>query len=112
MPARRARSCCRGGAYNSPQLLMLSGIGPADELRERGVTPLHDLPGVGRNLQDHAGVSVINLATQPVSMVDRLRWDRLIMSVMRWAMSRDGTVATHAGGQQWLVPLAARAGTA
>ncbi len=42
-----------GGAINSPQLLMLSGIGPADELRAAGVEPLHDLPGVGKNLQDH-----------------------------------------------------------
>ena len=42
-----------GGAYNSPQLLMLSGIGPADELRERGIEPRVDLAGVGRNLWDH-----------------------------------------------------------
>ncbi|WP_432572384.1 GMC family oxidoreductase [Kineococcus sp. SYSU DK005] len=42
-----------GGAVNSPQLLMLSGIGPADHLREVGVTPLVDLPGVGANLHDH-----------------------------------------------------------
>jgi choline dehydrogenase len=83
-----------GGAYNSPQLLMLSGIGPADELRQVGVTPIHDLPGVGRNLQDHAGVSVINLATEPVSMIRNLRWDRLILSVLRWGVSRDGTVST------------------
>ncbi len=91
-----------GGAYNSPQLLMLSGIGPADELRKVGIAPVHDLPGVGRNLQDHAGVSVINLATRPVSKIDRLRWDRLVLSVMRWAMSRDGTVATQpVVGNSW-----------
>ncbi|MEJ7892846.1 MAG: GMC family oxidoreductase N-terminal domain-containing protein [Solirubrobacteraceae bacterium] len=41
------------GAINSPQVLMLSGIGPADQLREHGVEVRHDLPGVGRNLQDH-----------------------------------------------------------
>ncbi|HEY5208811.1 MAG TPA: GMC family oxidoreductase N-terminal domain-containing protein [Stellaceae bacterium] len=82
-----------GGAYNSPQLLMLSGIGPADELRAVGITPIHDLPGVGRNLQDHAGVSVINLATQPVSLVKNLRWDRLILNVMQWGVTRSGPVS-------------------
>jgi choline dehydrogenase-like flavoprotein len=47
------------GAINSPQLLLLSGIGPADELRAAGVEVRHDLPGVGRNLQDHPFVSLI-----------------------------------------------------
>ncbi|MEA2208867.1 MAG: choline dehydrogenase [Solirubrobacteraceae bacterium] len=47
------------GAINSPQLLLLSGIGPAQELSDAGVEPLHDLPGVGRNLQDHPFVTVI-----------------------------------------------------
>src|SRR5690606_10073092 len=42
-----------GGAINSPQLLMLSGIGPAEQLRALGIDVLHDLPGVGRNLHDH-----------------------------------------------------------
>jgi choline dehydrogenase len=82
-----------GGAYNSPQLLMLSGIGPADALRKVGIAPLHDLPGVGRNLQDHAGVSVINLATQPVSLQKNLRWDRLILNVMQWGVTRSGPVS-------------------
>ena len=48
-----------GGAANSPQLLMLSGIGPADHLREVGVDVVHDLPGVGQGLQDHPLVPVI-----------------------------------------------------
>jgi choline dehydrogenase-like flavoprotein len=42
-----------GGAINSPQLLMLSGIGPAEHLREKGIHVQVDLPGVGQNLQDH-----------------------------------------------------------
>jgi len=83
-----------GGAYNSPQLLMLSGIGPADSLKAVGIKPIHDLPGVGRNLQDHAGVSVVNLAKLPVSLVNNLRWDRLILSVLRWGIARSGPVAT------------------
>jgi choline dehydrogenase len=57
-----------GGAVNSPQLLMLSGVGPAGELRRAGVEPMHDLPGVGRNLQDHLFVSVAYACTRPVSL--------------------------------------------
>src|SRR3954471_8509098 len=41
------------GAINSPELLLRSGVGPADELRRAGVEPAHDLPGVGKNLHDH-----------------------------------------------------------
>ncbi len=48
-----------GGAVNSPQLLMLSGIGPADHLKSLGIRPLHDLPGVGGNLQDHLDVALL-----------------------------------------------------
>jgi choline dehydrogenase len=57
-----------GGAVNSPQLLMLSGVGPADELRRLGVAPTADLPGVGRNLQDHLIVAVAYACTRPVSL--------------------------------------------
>jgi len=48
-----------GGAINSPQLLMLSGIGPADHLASVGITPLFDLPGVGANLQDHLDAALL-----------------------------------------------------
>jgi choline dehydrogenase len=48
-----------GGAVNSPQLLMVSGIGPADHLKSVGIRPLHDLPGVGGNLQDHLDASLL-----------------------------------------------------
>jgi choline dehydrogenase len=57
-----------GGTINSPQLLLLSGIGPADELCRAGVRVVHDLPGVGKNLQDHPMVSVGYLCTKPASM--------------------------------------------
>ena len=82
-----------GGAYNSPQLLMLSGIGPAAALHRVGIKPVHDLPGVGGNLQDHAGVSVINHATQPVGLAGNLRWDRLALNVLRWSVTHDGPVS-------------------
>ena len=56
-----------GGAINSPQLLMLSGIGPADELRRHGIGVLADLPGVGANLHDHLDVCTLQRCTQGLS---------------------------------------------
>ena len=58
------------GAIGSPHLLLLSGIGAPDELRAAGVEPRHELPGVGRNLQDHPFVSII----WEVSDEDTLRY--------------------------------------
>lgn len=61
-----------GGAVNSPRLLLLSGIGPSDELRALGIPVVHDLPGVGKNFQDHMDV-YLTAETEPVSynMEDR-----------------------------------------
>ncbi len=56
-----------GGALNSPQLLMLSGIGPADHLRERGVELRHAMAGVGANLQDHLDICTLSRTTQAIS---------------------------------------------
>ena len=57
------------GAYNSPQLLLLSGIGPAEELEAREIEPVLDLPGVGRNLQDHVQIGGIWTTEEPVSLI-------------------------------------------
>jgi choline dehydrogenase len=57
-----------GGAINSPQLLLLSGIGPEQELRRHGIALTHALPGVGQNLQDHLDVLVVHKCVQPVSL--------------------------------------------
>jgi choline dehydrogenase len=56
------------GSVNTPQLLMLSGVGPAHQLRARGIPVLCDLPGVGRNLQDHLSVGVMYQCTQNVTL--------------------------------------------
>jgi choline dehydrogenase-like flavoprotein len=56
-----------GGAVNSPQLLMLSGIGPADALRTHGIAALRDVPEVGRNLQDHLDACTLYRCTQPIT---------------------------------------------
>ncbi len=74
-----------GGAYGSPQLLMLSGIGPAEDLKARGIAPLVDLPGVGRNLQEHPFAGVTFSLSQPVGFERELRFDRMAMNLMRWA---------------------------
>ncbi|WP_317203607.1 choline dehydrogenase [Janthinobacterium sp.] len=70
--ARREVLLC-GGAINSPQLLMLSGIGPAEELRRHGIAVMHELPGVGQNLQDHLDVLVVHECVKPVSLGISLR---------------------------------------
>lgn len=56
-----------GGAINSPQLLMLSGVGPADHLRGHGIRIRHDLPGVGANLQDHLDICILQACTRPIT---------------------------------------------
>ena len=83
------------GTYNSPQLLMLSGVGPADELRRLGIEPLVDLAGVGANLSEHARAPVEFVARQPVTFLNQLRLDRVALSVARWAMFGSGAFATQ-----------------
>ncbi|MXO58964.1 hypothetical protein GRI89_05360 [Altererythrobacter salegens] len=80
-----------GGTYNSPHLLMLSGIGPAAHLKEHGIDVLHDSPGVGRNLQEHPTASLEWHATQPVTFLSELRWDKLAFNTLRWAVLGTGT---------------------
>lgn len=82
------------GTYASPQLLMLSGIGPADHLRSMGIELVHDLPGVGRNLQEHPNVLNIYRANGKLGLTSHLRFDRAALAVVRWALFRDGPFAT------------------
>ncbi|MFN3207616.1 MAG: GMC family oxidoreductase [Roseovarius sp.] len=90
-----------GGAINSPQLLMLSGIGPSDHLPEVGIDVRHALPGVGANLQDHASVIVQckSKVSFPIHRVDR-PWNKLRAGV-QWVFARNGVAASNiweAGG--------------
>jgi choline dehydrogenase len=82
-----------GGAINSPHLLMLSGIGPADELRAHGIKPVVDLPGAGRNLQDHASTGIDVLLNRPITFVNQLRVDRVARSLAQWAATGTGPLA-------------------
>ena len=82
-----------GGTYNSPQLLMLSGIGPADELTAHGIKPVLDLPGVGRNLHDHPSMWIRRRCTVPTGYDAQFRFDRLAREVVRWRVNGTGTMA-------------------
>jgi choline dehydrogenase len=84
-----------GGSYNSPQLLMLSGIGPAAQLRRHGIEPVVDLPGVGGNLSEHPHVPMEFAASRPVTFLNELRFDRLAGSVIQWVLSGTGPLATQ-----------------
>ena len=68
---RRREVILAGGAFNTPQLLMLSGIGPRDELERHGIAVRVDLPGVGRNLQDRYEIGVVNRMAEAVACAGR-----------------------------------------
>lgn len=90
-----------GGAINSPQLLQLSGVGNAAELEKLGVNVVHNLPGVGENLQDHLEVYVQYACTQPVSVYPAMQWYNKPWVGLQWLLFRQGPAATNhfeAGG--------------
>jgi choline dehydrogenase len=85
-----------GGAINTPQLLLLSGIGPAAELETLGIPVFADRPGVGRNLQDHLEVYIQYRCLEPVSMQPSAtqRWRRPFIGA-QWLFLRSGPGATN-----------------
>ena len=87
-----------GGAFNSPHLLMLSGIGPADHLRKSGVAPVVDLPAVGSNLQDHLAVPVSHFRREPGPFHGLLRFDRAVPALMRAYWFGTGPATVLPGG--------------
>ena len=84
-----------GGAINTPQLLQLSGVGPADTLGQLGVHVVADLPGVGENLQDHLEVYVQYGSKQPVSVAPALKLRNRPMVGAKWLFLRGGPGATN-----------------
>jgi choline dehydrogenase len=84
-----------GGAINSPQLLQLSGVGNAEEIRALGLDAVHDLPGVGENLQDHLEVYIQHACKQPVSMAPYLKWRHRPWIGFNWLFFRRGPGATN-----------------
>jgi choline dehydrogenase len=83
------------GAFGSPQLLQLSGVGNASELAELGIDVVADLPGVGENLQDHLEVYIQYGSKQPVSVAPALKWRNRPGVALRWALARSGPGATN-----------------
>jgi len=87
-----------GGAFNSPQLMQLSGLGPAELLRAHGIGVTADMPGVGEDLQDHLQVRIQYRCTEPITMNDVVNsWRQRIGAGLRYALFRKGLLAIGAG---------------
>lgn len=84
-----------GGAINSPQTLMLSGIGDARDLRKLGIAIVSDLPGVGQGLKDHVAAPVMYRATKDVSIAARLGIAGRVKLGLQWLLFRKGLGATN-----------------
>jgi choline dehydrogenase len=90
----KAEVIVSGGVYGSPQLLMLSGLGPAAHLQQHGVAVIKDMPGVGSHLHDHFNTYVAYRCTQPVTMNDlALSLPRRLMAAAQYALGRTGPLA-------------------
>lgn len=77
-----------GGTFNSPQVLQLSGVGDADELRPLGIPTVHHLPGVGEHLHDHLATQVQHACAQPISMIGMKRKALWPLIGLQWLMRR------------------------
>ncbi len=93
MRAKREVILC-GGTINSPQLLLLSGVGPAGEIRKYGIEPVLDLPGVGKNLQDHLHGAVKYNCTKPVSLYSVFNPFALPRHILHYLFTHKGPAAT------------------
>jgi choline dehydrogenase len=97
--AKREVLVC-GGAFQSPHLLLLSGIGPAAELQKMGVPVEHDSPQIGKNLQDHLDVCIIYEMTKPLSMYSKTKGLRQPLIGLQYLFTKQGQGRTnhlHAG---------------
>ncbi len=93
--AARREVILSGGPINSPQLLKLSGIGPAAELRAMDIPVIHDLPGVGENLQDHLEFYFQVACTQPITLYSSMGLISRGLIGARWLLRKDGLGATN-----------------
>jgi choline dehydrogenase len=90
----RAEVILSAGTLATPKLLMLSGIGPANELKSYGISVMRDLPGVGRNLQDHLGVPVYARLNRPLSMLGEDKGLKLLRHGLSYIVFRKGLLAS------------------
>ena len=94
----RRKILISGGAFNSPQLLQLSGVGPAELLRRHGIEVVLDVPGVGHDLQDHMQVRIIMRCSRPITLNDIVNNPvRKILTGMQYAALRTGPLTIAAG---------------
>lgn len=91
----RKESIVSCGVFGSPQLLMLSGIGPAAHLREHGIACQVDLPGVGENLQDHLECHIQIETKEPVSLNRELQPHRMLWAGMQWFGFKKGVASVN-----------------
>jgi choline dehydrogenase len=98
--ARREVLLC-GGAINSPQLLLLSGVGPAQHLADMGIAVQHDLPGVGQNMQDHYQTRIVEKCRFPITVNEIMlsRW-KILKTGLEYFLFRKGplTIAAAQAG--------------
>ena len=101
-PSGRETARCRGevivsgGAYGSPQLLLLSGLGPAEHLQEMGVPVVRDMPSVGSNLHDHFNTNLNWRVSKAITLNDLERsWPKKIAAAARYALFRTGPMASN-----------------
>jgi choline dehydrogenase len=97
-PDEKIARCARevilsGGAVNSPQLLLLSGVGPRDELARHRIKPVHELPGVGLNLHDHPAVTSLVEAVHPITLYAA----ETAANLARYLLFRRGMLTSNAG---------------
>src|ERR1700691_5328447 len=87
-----------GGAFNSPQLLQLSGVGPANLLREQGIAAIADVPGVGADLQDHLQIRMLYRCTEPITANEVINnWRYRYAAGLRYLLTRKGLLTIGAG---------------
>ena len=91
------------GAIGSPKLMLLSGVGPADEIRRHGIDVSHDLPGVGKNLSDHFGVDIVAELNGPKSLEKYDRFPLKLWAALEYGLFKSGPVASNVveGGAFW-----------
>jgi choline dehydrogenase len=87
-----------GGTYGSPQMMMLSGLGPANALRAKGIAPIADLPAVGQHLAEHVLTHVVFQARHRNTLLRALRIDRAALAALRWGFTRGGPLALNGVG--------------
>ncbi|WP_136618643.1 MULTISPECIES: GMC family oxidoreductase [Mesorhizobium] len=101
--ARAGEILVTAGAIGSPKIMMLSGIGPATHLKANGIEVVHDLPGVGQNLNDHFGVDIVYELKGPTSLnkYDKLHW--MLWAGLQYTLFKTGPVTSNVveGGAFW-----------